>query len=131
MKQREIKFRIWYHNSCMDYSSDDFAIGMSGTMLNLDSDIDGTGVEGFVLIKNRNFEYTLMQFTGLKDKNGKEIYEGDIIKKENEIGVVEWSSDIVGYIWRKNKLSATALLQGTYRHCRIIGNICENPELLK
>ena len=128
MKQREIKFRIWYHNSCMDYSSDDFAIGMSGTMLNLDSDIDGTGVEGFVPIKNRNFEYDLMQFTGLKDKNGKEIFESDLLKDERDkILEVCWGEG--EWLAGKLALNANNFFEGKCGFIEIIGNIYENPEL--
>ena len=60
----------------------------------------------------------IMQFTGLKDKNGKEIYEGDIMKNyDYHFFVVEW-----------NKKNAR------WDNCfgrEVIGNIYENPELIK
>ncbi len=80
--------------------------------------------------------YVLMQYTGLKDKNGKEIYEGDIIETENSLGVhkfaVEYNDDKAGYFcphWVDDEYETT--LGQLPNHIEIIGNIFENPELLK
>jgi hypothetical protein len=77
-----------------------------------------------------------MQYTGLKDKNGVEIYEGDILKqgttdKNLWIGPVVWNEDSASYIVNGYRLSvslADLVLQepGVIK----IGNIYENPELL-
>ena len=62
-----------------------------------------------------------MQFTGLKDTNGKEIYEGDILGDVwGNKGVVVWDKGIA----RFNKV-------GGCEWAEIIGNIYENPELVK
>jgi uncharacterized phage protein (TIGR01671 family) len=78
----------------------------------------------------------IMQYTGLKDKNGVEIYEGDVLQDDErpvECGVVEWDYDslIVNNAqitpeWRKTTVESGL----KYRHWIIIGNIYENPELL-
>lgn len=75
---------------------------------------------------------TLGQYTGLKDKNGKEIYEGDIavFDESDKRYIIEWHYDI-GIIGRQvgtdNLISIYTWLGAT----TAIGNIYDNPELLK
>lgn len=88
---------------------------------------------GLLQIGLQNFE--LMQFTGLKDKNGKEIYEGDRIRISDEYG-----NEDTGFIGYKEREMAFVVDWGNNRYRRImdsedvievIGNLYENPELLK
>jgi uncharacterized phage protein (TIGR01671 family) len=74
--------------------------------------------------------YELMQYTGLTDKNGKEIYEGDIIHlKFGELNanlVVKWDK----YMGLKYHNGGWTSLVHVDTHGEVIGNIFENPELL-
>lgn len=84
--------------------------------------------------------YELMQYTGLTDKNGKEIYEGDIVQYnqnssyDNMDFITKWSDDKLGFIFQSN--SGEQLVNQTphlnrFKHLEVVGNIFENPELLK
>lgn len=103
-------------------------------------------IEGYGSANNGVFELDveldspLMQFTGLKDKNGKEIFEGDIVqfisndKLLNKTGVVTWDDEGADYnITGKHEgldtefECAFGLTDGEYD---VLGNIYVNPELL-
>ncbi len=72
-----------------------------------------------------------MQFTGLQDKNGEEIYEGDILTLPNMgKGTIEWYH--CGFILRlQSEIIWQELLFNVVGHYTIIGNIYQNPELIK
>jgi len=83
-----------------------------------------------------------MMDTGLKDKNGKEIYEGDIVHwlvfdKEKDRVIVDekvavyFDEDFPGYYVMLKGDAETLYYSRTMKYLEIIGNIYENPELLK
>ena len=85
----------------------------------------------------------LMQFTGLLDKNGKEIYEGDVIRTIfDTIGVVKYhigqhndrgmGGGYIGFFIHEGEQEGEEFFRGIYpSDDEVIGNIYENPELLK
>ena len=81
---------------------------------------------------------TVGQYTGLTDKNGKRIFEGDVClnTKTGEIVAVKWSGVFAGFVWHKPKKENSKLFDfgELYRvsdKFEVIGNIHDNPELLK
>jgi uncharacterized phage protein (TIGR01671 family) len=81
--------------------------------------------------------YEFMQYTGLMDKNRKDIYEGDIVKlsKENRkllgnIGIVKFKSGEFSIESPEFEHHDDIRLRKFYTHLEVIGNIYENPELL-
>ena len=133
MQKREIKFRAWdkKHN-CWD---DDFAIHADGCLYQPAKarwDISDIAVE------TAYDELEIMQFTGLKDKNGKEIYEGDIVNAtygmdkngettKSELRIIDFGE----YSFRASSKSGETRNRLTeYFFLEVIGNIYEHSNLL-
>ena len=76
----------------------------------------------------------LMQYTGVKDKNGREIYEGDIVEYKNEYHVIEWDDCkfmAKGFYCSSQDTPDDFFSEFAYTNCKVIGNIYENSELLE
>lgn len=80
-------------------------------------------------------EIPTVQCTGLKDKNGKLIYEKDIIKcsycNEAAIGVVEWDSESMQFVLKVKEDFYSFIPKTILNKIEILGSIYENPELLE
>ncbi len=88
---------------------------------------------GAVLIQGAKvYPDTVGQFTGLHDAQGKEIYEGDILRmscRKDDLGIVKLENEAAAFTIReKGKLRWWYLIN---RHYELVGNIHDNPELLK
>lgn len=87
-------------------------------------------------LRPRDENIILMQSTGLVDKNGKEIFEGDILDYRGRKALVRWHGSYASFIYRfvdephKRKAEWKPLYLA-YMKCEIIGNVYENTELLE
>ncbi|MGH1274030.1 YopX family protein [Bacillus cereus] len=77
--------------------------------------------------------FNVMQYTGLKDKNGKEIYEGDILEFSGNVvalGIVKYNENFATF-QACNGNSGWLFGNESGTNIEILGNIYENPELVK
>ena len=132
---REIKFRAWDKDAEIfvysDKEYDDYfyamLVGNSLKVFRIDNIMTEYGPD----YKNTEIEKP-QQYTGLKDKSKKEIYEGDVVSQDDEyVGEVFYSNGAFWYC-KDNWWPIQHMRQGTTYHFEgeIIGNIYENPELI-
>jgi uncharacterized phage protein (TIGR01671 family) len=135
--KREIKFRAWNKKDKVMVDVAAMNFGPSGLWCLIEDAYDAE----LQLADN----YELMQYTGLKDKNGQEIYEGDILKVTSEDGesyvtTVKWfgyedypAFDLEGIptSWSYDTNALATIFQSGVETCEVIGNIFENPEMME
>ena len=124
------KFRAW-DGAKKEMFKDTFAITESGQVIVVEQEFV-TSPPDYVFVDH----LTIMQSTGLKDKNGKEIFEGDIVDYKGREAVVKWHGSYASFIYRfvdglQERVSEWDPLFLAYLKCEVIGNIYENPELLE
>lgn len=129
---RDIKFRCWdtENKEMLEVQELDYEDSYNGQpMIRTTMYSDYFDTEDMIL----------MQYTGLKDKNGKEICEGDIVKFRFKDDREEFP-DLIGYIEYQTTFTAFRIMsnQGSFKiditeikFIEVIGNIYDNPELLE
>ena len=120
---REIKFRAWSNRDKCWCGA--FSVHKSG----LFTEMTGARIENGVCTAyadwidlSKQTEIVLMQYTGLKDKNGKEIYEGDVVKGA-------WNDDVYPVEFTFSWIHQ--YVEYGREPLEVIGNIYENPDLIK
>lgn len=153
---REIKFRAYdrkakamfpVHNLAFNKISNELTF-ISGVDINhKDSDFSGDVAYGGTASKKTGTppidRFVLMQYTGLSDRKGVEIYEGDIVKNHrndfaDEIILCRWQEPVDDGHWTLEKPGfkferingAGTTIWVAHKHFEVIGNIYETPELL-
>ena len=123
---REIKYRMWNKKEKKMYQ-----VGV------LDFDYNQVYMTGYLNYTKSSYLYEdieLMQITGLHDKNGKEIYEGDIVDVTRpciyETGTIIFKNGCFFIKVKETLLALWECEQNNYE-LEVIGNIYENPDLLK
>lgn len=121
------RFRAYDSGSCTRmYEPYEVMVG-DGDIWVINEDDDGRWIV--------NNDLHLMQSTGLKDKNDREIFEGDVVDYKGRKAVIKWHGAYASFIYmfvdELQDFPDWELLYLSYYHFEVIGNKFENPEFLE
>ena len=120
---RDIKFRVWDNERNAMFNSKSVDIDFFEGKIEITSDT----IRYDEVYTDEIKDFELMQYVGCKDKNNKEIYEGDIVKIKEYIGQIIYSK---GVFFIDVKGDFYLPIYNVSEFMEVIGNIYENPELL-
>ena len=140
---KEIKFRVYldkmyYQNEYVEYDTNLAGIDFLNKTVTFATYTDGEEVDNLekYSFDENNILYKkdlkIMQYTRLKDKKGKEIYEGDIVTLHNSKYKVIFNTEGARFVLRNDEFELEIpFTNHNNERIEIVGNIYENPELLK
>lgn len=120
---RDIKFRVWDNERNAMFNSKSVDIDFFEGKIEITSDT----IRYDEVYTDEIKDFELMQYVGCKDRNNKEIYEGDIVKTKEHIGQIIYSK---GMFFIDVKGDFYLPIYNVSEFMEVIGNIYENPELL-
>lgn len=123
------KFRAWDKHGQKMFSEDELIIWNNNVYANDSEKLSCDHLKGWSID-----EQYLMQSTGLRDKNGKEIFEGDVVKMAKNVYSEPTYYEVVRHLGGAYRLKSKqhgCELWLRHTDCEIAGNIYENPELLE
>lgn len=125
--KRKIKFRAWDEDSSQMHYPDSIDTNTGIQFCHYHGEASRKADPHPVLLHLTADD--LMQYTGLQDKNGKDIYQGDIITVRNEGAyAIVWSEEFG--CWHISQGDGHWMIYEENKSAVIIGNIYENPELV-